>query len=130
MVNTEPVRVERTIESFNDETNHQFVLEVDGQVVGFVKVCESSENENCGEIQALYILDEYKGQGYGKKLVDIGIQELKNMGYKNMVIGCLEGNPSNDFYTHIGGKFLEQRTFSLPVQEINENVYYYDISDS
>ena len=24
-----------------------------------------------------------------------------------MIIACLKGNPSNDFYTHIGGKYIK-----------------------
>lgn len=43
-----------------------------------------------------------------------------------MIIGCLDGNPSNEYYKHIGGKFVKIRTFKLPNQELPENVYYYD----
>ena len=53
---------QRAIDSFNnfdEENNHQFVLEVDNKVVGFV---------------------------------NIGITDL-------------QGNPSNEFYIHIGGEF-------------------------
>lgn len=42
-------------------------------------------------------MSEYKGQGYGKKLFETGIQELKNMGYDKMIVGCLANNPSNEF---------------------------------
>lgn len=41
-----------------------------------------------------------------------------------MIIGCLEGNPSNNFYTHIGGKLIKKSVF----KELNlpENIYYFD----
>lgn len=128
MINTESARTERAISSFDDKSNHQFVLEVNNKIVGFVKVCENEE-ENCGEIQALYIINGYKGNGYGRKLVEVGIKEIKKMGYKKFIIGCLEGNSTNNFYKHIGGKYLKQRIFNLPNQELNENVYRYDINE-
>ena len=52
------------------------------------------------------------------------IEELKKMGYNKMIIGCLEGNPSNEFYKHIGGKFIKKRVFEK--LNLPENVYYFD----
>ena len=118
---------QRTINSYNkfdENDNHQYVLEVDGKVIGFVNVGSTDEKEydNCGELHAIYIINGYKGNGYGKKLINIGIEELKKMGYNKMIIGCLEGNPSNEFYKHIGGKFIKKRVFeklNLPEKIVN-----------
>lgn len=126
--NTEHDRGEKSFNNFNEFDNHQFVLEVEGKVVGFVKVGYSDDEEykNQGEIFALYMIKKYKGNGFGKKLTEIGIDELKKLGCTKMIIGCLDGNPSNEYYKHIGGKFVKTRTFKLPNQELPENVYYYD----
>ena len=120
---------QRAINSYNkfdENDNHQYVLEVDGKVIGFVNVGSTDEKEydNCGELHAIYIINGYKGNGYGKKLINIGIEELKKMGYNKMIIGCLEGNPSNEFYKHIGGKFIKKRVFEK--LNLPENVYYFD----
>jgi len=120
---------ERAINSykrFNENENHQYVLEVDNKIVGFINVGPTDEIDynNCGEIHAIYIINGYKGYGFGKKLIDVGIQELKSMGYDKMVIGCLVDNPSNKFYEHIGGKYIKQRIFEK--LQLPENVYYYD----
>lgn len=64
------------------------------------------EYNNCGEIFALYVLKEYKSNGYGKKLVEVATKELKEMGFDKMKIACLKGNPSNEFYKHIGGVYV------------------------
>lgn len=119
---------ERSINLFNnfDELkNHEFVLEINDEIVGFINVGKSDDSDylDCGEIYALYIINNYKGQGFGKKMVEVGIGELKNMGYEKMIIGCLEGNKSNEFYKHIGGKFVKTRIF----EKLNllENVYYF-----
>ena len=120
---------QRTINSYNkfdENDNHQYVLEVDGKVIGFVNVGSTDEKEydNCGELHAIYIINGYKGNGFSKELINIGIEELKKMGYNKMIIGCLEGNPSNEFYKHIGGKFIKKRVFEK--LNLPENVYYFD----
>ena len=119
-------RAQNSYNSFNENENHQYVLEIDNNIVGFVNVGSSDESEydNCGEIHAVYIINGYKGNGFGKKLIEMGIKELKNMGYNKMIIGCLDGNPSNEFYKHIGGKYIKQRIFER--LQLPENVYYYD----
>lgn len=120
---------ERAINSYNnfdENDNHQYVLEVDGKVIGFVNVGSTDEKEydNCGELHAIYIINGYKDNGYGNKLIKVGIEELKKMGYNKMIIGCLEGNPSNEFYKHIGGEFIKKRVFKK--LNLPENVYYFD----
>ena len=113
--------------NFDEENNHQFVLEVDNKVVGFVNVgiTDDTSYSKCGEIYSLYIINGYKGYGYGKKLIKVGINELREIGCNKMLIGCLQGNPSNEFYKHIGGKFIKTRVF----QKLNliENVYFLKI---
>ena len=126
LYNNEEERAKNSYNKFNAKDNHQYVLEVDNKVVGFINVGSSDENDydNCGEIHAVYIINGYKGYGFGKKLIEEGINELKSMGYDKMIIGCLEGNPSNEFYKHIGGKYIKQRTFEK--LQLPENVYYFE----
>ena len=122
----EEERANNSYNNFNEKENHQYVLEVDNNIVGFIKVGASNANyDNCGEIYALYIINGYKGKGYGKKLIEVGIKELKEMKFNKMIIGCLNGNPSNKLYEHIGGKLIEQRIFEK--LQLPENIYYFDI---
>lgn len=122
----EEERAKNSFENFNDKENHQYVLEVDNKIVGFINVGSTDETEftNCGEIYAVYIINGYKGYGFGKKLIESGINELKNMGYDKMVIGCLDRNKSNEFYKHIGGKYIKTRIFEK--LQLPENVYYFE----
>ncbi len=122
----EEERAKNAYNNFNEEENHQYVLEVDNKVVGFVSVGSSNETDykNCGEIYAIYIINGYKGYGFGKELIDTGIKELKKMNFDKMIIGCLDGNPTNEFYKHLGGEFIKQRIFET--LKLPENVYYFD----
>ncbi|MBQ2872411.1 MAG: GNAT family N-acetyltransferase [Bacilli bacterium] len=124
--NNEDDRIKKAYDEFDMNNNNQLVLEVDNKVVGFVNYGKSEDNEfnNCGEIFALYIISKYKGNGFGRKLVSAAIKELKSLGFDKMIIACLKGNPSNEFYKHIGGVYIKDgiyKRLNLP-----ENIYYYE----
>ena len=122
----EDERANNSFIKFNDSNNHYYVLEVNNKIVGFINVGASYDKDysDCGEICALYIINGFKGYGFGKKLVEVGIKELKSMGYNKMIIGCLVGNKSNEFYKHIGGKYVKTRVIEM--LQLPENVYYFD----
>lgn len=121
----EEERANNMLSKFDENNNHQFVLEINNEVVGFVNFGASEDDEyKCGEIFALYIISKYKGLGLGKKLVEAATKELKEMGFNSMIIACLKGNPSNEFYKHIGGAYVKDGEFKrlgLP-----ENIYYFE----
>ena len=112
--------------NFNANGNNYYVLEVNREIAGFINIsaADDLDFENCGELCAIYIISKYKGQGYGKALFDVAIKELRNMGFNKMIIGCLKGNLANEFYKHMGGKFIKTRIFEK--LQMPENVYYFD----
>ncbi len=124
--NNEDERATKSYNEFDENNNNQFVLEVNNEVVGFVNFgfTRDEEYKNCGEIFALYIVSKYKGNGYGKKLVEEAKKELKKMGCNKMIIACLKGNPSNEFYKHIGGIYIKDGLYKR--LQLPENIYYYD----
>lgn len=119
-------RAKRTYDEFDKNNNNQLVLEVDDKIVGFVNYGKSKDEDydNCGEIFALYIINKYNNNGYGRKLVEEAIKEIKKLGYNKMIIACLKGNPSNEFYKHIGGKYVKDSIFKR--LNLKENIYYYE----
>lgn len=122
----EEERAYNSFSKFNEQENHEFVLEVDGKIVGFVKVGTVNDDEynDCGELHSIYLLKEYSGKGYGKKLFGIGVEEIKKMGYNKMIVGCLDKNVSNNFYKHMGGRFIKTRIFKK--LNLLENVYLFE----
>lgn len=126
--NNEEERTKKSYDEFDKNNNNQLVLEVDNKVVGFVNygITEDEEYQNYGEIFALYIIGKYKGNGFGRKLVEEVKKEFKQQGINKMIIACLKGNPSNEFYKHIGGLYVKDRIYKK--LNLPENIYYYDIS--
>ncbi|MBQ8604674.1 MAG: GNAT family N-acetyltransferase [Oscillospiraceae bacterium] len=106
------------------------VAVADHTVIGFVSWGKSRDERypDDGEIGALYVLKGYNGMGAGKALFDFAKEDLVQNGYDNMIINCLEGNPSTDFYRHMGGKIVAQRKDEIAGGHIiTENVLRFEL---
>ena len=51
-------------------------------------------------------------------------EKLKKLGYNKMIIACLKGNPTNEFYKHIGGVYIKDGLYKR--LSLAENVYYFE----
>ena len=71
------------------------------------------------------LLNKYKGKGYGTKMFEKAVEELRKMKFKNMVIGCLKDNPSNKFYIKKGGNLVKTRIINIADEDLEENIYYF-----
>lgn len=58
-----------------------------GKIIGAVAVHELNDRD-C-ELKSLYLLEEYHGRGYGRKLLDTAIDFAKNYGYEKMYLDSL-----------------------------------------
>ncbi len=131
LINTES-EIQKSISNLKKgltDGSKRCLLKYNDEYVGILRVRETKYDKyrQCGELGALYLLDNVKGKGFGKILFNKAINELKSMGYNKMIIGCLSENPSNDFYKHMGGNFVDTNPLTLPNgQELCENLYYYD----
>ena len=72
---------------------------------------------------SVYLLPEYTGNGYGRKLVEKAIFELKKLGYKKIILWVLEENMNaRQFYEHLGfvnsGEVLDDNIGGKDVREI------------
>ncbi len=126
MKNNESERCQRATERFRNGEK-QLVLEVNKNIVGFIRYGKSEDQEytNCGEIFAFYIINKYHGYGLGRKLFEEAVKILKKEGFDKMIIACLKGNPTNEFYKYMGGKYIKDGIFER--LNLKENIYYYDI---
>lgn len=123
----EKERAKRLSKAFDEDEVLGLVLEVDNKIVGisYYGTAKDTDYDNCGEIRALYIINKYHGYGFGKKLVEESIKELKKMGFNKMIICCLRDNiNANKFYEHIGGKYVKDGVYER--LNLPEKIYYYE----
>ena len=129
MKNTVSERVKRSKEKFAKEEYHTFVMEDNGRLIGYTSSEKSRDEDypNSGEISSLYLRKEYQGKGLGKELYNFSLNRLKELGFKDYIIGCLDGNPTNEFYKHMGGKYYKSKMIKIGDKEYKENYYYFKV---
>lgn len=96
-------------------TNTYYVAEIDNQVIGILhyKESQSDKYKDYGYLESIYILEKYQGLGIGKKLFQIAIKGLLDMGYDKMYLECLQGNDTINFYKKYGGKIIGEVDFPI-----------------
>ena len=107
-----------------DKQPHYYVLTLQEKIIGWIYfTLESDKYKNAAEIHSLYILKEWQGSGYGKLLYDYAVNIILENGLKKLVIGCLDGNPANEFYKHLVGHYIGQSLFR---DKYLENIYLFE----
>ncbi len=103
-----------------------FVAEVEpGHIVGFVSGGYNREEDPIysSELYAIYILQEYHGQGIGRRLAHIFVERLLSMGIDSMLLWVFTVNPARKFYEALGGQLLRASTFEIEGVTIEEVAY-------
>ena len=110
--------------------NSLVVIE-DGSPVGTASFSRSrwKQYSDYGEIISIYFLPEYIGKGYGKHLLSKCVEELKRLGFCNILLWVLEDNHrARNFYEKNG--FVcsgEYRIELIGGKELKELLYVYKI---
>ncbi|RXI96642.1 GNAT family N-acetyltransferase [Anaerobacillus alkaliphilus] len=111
----------------NIQSMNVYIAESDkGEIIGFSsggKERSGSYPGYDGELYAIYILQEYQGQGVGKKLVEPVVEELLSNGVSSMLVLVLEDNPSCRFYEALGAKKLDTIEVVIAGKKLSEAVY-------
>lgn len=106
------VHIMRTHKDFIPELD--FVIEVDGQVIGNIMytkaklIDESGVEKEILSFGPVSILPEYQRRGYGKKLIEYSFEKAAALGYDVIVIF---GNPGN--YVNLGFKSCKKYNVCL-----------------
>jgi L-amino acid N-acyltransferase YncA len=99
-------RTERLKNNLNESTDiSYYYAAVNGKMIGrliFGK-CRDEDKSNAGEVTAVYLIKEYWNKGLGRKMMDYAIDELKSIGYDEIIVWVLEdNNRARRFYEKYG----------------------------
>ena len=104
-----------------------FVAETDGgEVVGFAGGGPEREGNPTfrGELYAIYLLEEYRGAGVGRRLVSAVARQLAVDGFCSMLVWVLEDNrPACTFYESLGGARVDRQTITMGGADLTEVSY-------
>ncbi|TYB30461.1 MAG: GNAT family N-acetyltransferase [Candidatus Mcinerneyibacterium aminivorans] len=101
---------EKRAVKFHDYVENEYgdtaVFLLKGEIIGFITLEESRDddlNDFWGEIWGIYFDPDYWNKGYGSILLNWGIEELKNRGYRHLLLWVLKQNDSAiKFYEKFG----------------------------
>jgi GNAT superfamily N-acetyltransferase len=84
-----------------------FVAESDGQVVGFVNVRptrdEDQDSDAVGEVTSIYLRSAAWGTGAGRELMTAGLRHLESAGFTRAALWVLDGNTRARRFYENGG---------------------------
>lgn len=110
---------------FQQDSLCLWVGEEKDEIIGFAYAGEyRGDDPAAGEVYAIYILDNYQGQGIGHQLMAAVCQQLRQSGKTSLYLDALETNPYRRFYERLGGTIVRKETFVIE-DEALPLVYYW-----
>jgi L-amino acid N-acyltransferase YncA len=120
-------RQEQWQATLREQAPNEFILvvEQEGQVVGFASGGPERKNDLrfTGEVYALYLLSEQRGQGTGTLLFRQSMAALLARGLESMKVWALKDNPYRSFYERHGGQLVEEGTTRIAGIDLPEVAY-------
>jgi ribosomal protein S18 acetylase RimI-like enzyme len=100
------------------------------RVVGFTTVGKSRTPElGEGEIETLYVLDDWRDRGLGRRLMRAAGSHMVAGGCTSAFVWVLTDNPSRWFYQRLGGRPVAQGVVRLAGACIAQTAYAWDPID-
>ncbi len=120
-------REKRIREKYKKEKSIVYVEE--NEVKGFCRFGENrDEDKELAEIHALYVKNNERRTGIGKKLISKAKEILKSRGYNEVILWCLKENKNGrNFYEKVGGKLDGERKFKIGNKYYDEVSYKYNL---
>jgi ribosomal protein S18 acetylase RimI-like enzyme len=99
-------------------------------VVGFVTASRLPTRAIAdGEIETLYVLDDWREQGCGRGLVRAAAADLAAVGCRSVFVWVLSGNPSRWFYERLGGVRAVEGSVSVGGRSQPQTAFVWDPID-
>lgn len=116
-----------------DYKNNGFIVAtINDEIVGFCRYIDNNslspeiEDVDC-EIIALYVDNELKKQGIGRKMLEYVKNEFKDKGKKKMVLWCLKENKeAKKFYERTCGRIIKEREYQIGNKKYIEVAFEYN----
>ncbi len=99
----------RSLSDLYENIRDFYILVIDRKVVGTSAL--HIIWEDLGEVRSVIVKDEYRGRGYGKKLVDTCLREAKFLGLKRVL--ALTYIP--EYFKKLGFVEIDKRTLPFKV---------------
>ena len=95
-------------------------------VVGFATAGRARQGAGApadGEIETLYVLDDWRDRGVGRRLMRAAADHLTEIACQAAFLWVLRDNPSRWFYARLGGKPAAEAVIQVGGQDIVQTAY-------
>jgi GNAT superfamily N-acetyltransferase len=79
-----------------------------------------------GEVETLYVLDDYREQGVGRRILQATAAQLAASGCRSVFVWVLRENPSRWFYSRLGGQAAAEGQTRLAGVALDQVAYAWD----
>ena len=98
-------RVEKLKKALELSERSYHYATIDNKMIGRLVIGKSCDEDKpgAGEVYSIYLLKGFWGKGYGRQLMDYVTNELKGIGYREIIVWALEKNiRARRFYENYG----------------------------
>ncbi|MBV8093155.1 MAG: GNAT family N-acetyltransferase [Acetobacteraceae bacterium] len=102
------------------------------RIVGFATAGRARVTELCGrrlaegEVETLYLLDDFRERGLGRRLLRAAAAHLSETGCRSAFLWVLRDNPSRWFYQHLGGRPVAEAVIQVGGQPVVQMAVVWD----
>ena len=79
-----------------------------------------------GEVETLYVLDDWRERGVGRRLMRAAATHLADTGCKSCFVWVLRDNPSRWFYQRLGGRPMAEAVIRFAGQPVPQTAFVWD----
>ncbi len=79
-----------------------------------------------GEIETLYVLDDFRDRGVGRRLMRATALHLAEAGCRSVYLWVLRDNPSRWFYQRLGGRAVAEAYTEVGGQSVIQTAFVWD----
>ncbi|ATP42408.1 GNAT family N-acetyltransferase [Solibacillus sp. R5-41] len=115
------------------EKNVVLVAEnVQGEIIGFADGSTRETNlvANASDLTTIYLLEQYQGQGIGKKLLKEMMESFKERQFQTIYVDVLADNKTRYFYENYGAEYVKSVQLTIGGKVVEEAVYVWKDIDA
>jgi GNAT superfamily N-acetyltransferase len=79
-----------------------------------------------GEVETLYVLDDWRERGVGRRLLRAAAGHLAEAGCQSLYVWVLRDNPARWFYQRLGGKQAAEAPIKVAGQSVMQTAFVWD----
>ncbi|MGH7067948.1 MAG: GNAT family N-acetyltransferase [Acetobacteraceae bacterium] len=79
-----------------------------------------------GEIETLYVLDDWRERGLGRRLMRAAAAHLQSVGCRSVFLWVLSENPSRWFYARLGGRAVAEATVPVGGRPVHQTAFLWN----